>query len=126
MAIPDNTPASCEGVRLHQEALCKIDMPGVVVGSGAGIVAVRFADGGVSVSDDGLLAFSKRGAECSCEGAYRIVADSDGDMPGLVEALAREDWKGFLAWAVARGADRRVFVRGFLKSNGTGKTLSFV
>lgn len=126
MAIPYNTPVSREGVRLHQEALRKIDVPGAIVGSGAGLVAVRFADGCVSVSDDGIVAFSKRGTECSCEGWYRIVADSDGDMPGLVDALARQDWKRFLAWAVARGADRHVFVQGFLKSNDTNKPLPIV
>lgn len=126
MAIPDNTPVSREGVRLHQAALRKIDMPDVIVGSGAGIVAVRFADGGVSVSDEGILSFSKRGAECSCEGAYRIVAETDGDLGVLVEALVREDWKRFLAWAVAHGADKHVFVQGFLKSNGDCGTLSLI
>lgn len=125
-AVPNAAPVSREGVRRHMDALSGIDMPGVIVGFGAGVVAVRFADGCVSVSDGGIVAFSKRGAECSCEGAYRIVADSGGDMPVLVGALAREDWRRFLAWAVARGADRHVFVQGFLKSNDTGKALPFV
>ena len=126
MAVLNDASVSREGVRLHQEALRKIDVPGAIVGPGAGLVAVRFPGGCVSVSDDGIVAFSKRGTECSCEGRYRIVADSAGDMPELVDALAREDWRRFLAWAVARGADRHVFVHGFLKSNETGKALPFV
>lgn len=117
MAIPDNTPVSGEGVRRHMAALRRIDVPGAIVGSGAGFVAVRFPGGCVSVSNGGIVAFSKRGGECSCEGRYRIVADSDGDIPGLVDALVREDWRQFLAWVVAHGADRHVFVHVFLKSN---------
>lgn len=101
--LPGETIESPRAIRMfvgqHQDPIREIDNEDVTIEDGDGIVGVRFPGGGLSVSDEGLVTFSRDDEIGKCEAAVQITTEIPWDTgQSLVDALIGGDWPKVWTW----------------------------